>query len=119
MTLFTSKSSYTSKQRPVFTVYAVSTMPGGCKIKFGAGAIRVIVTRYGHVVWNSAECPSSQIKTVRLARGVPAEMSVTWNRGAKYGCRGWLPARSYGWFTASARNGDRSSAAINFQLIRR
>lgn len=118
MTLFSAKPSYAPGERVVFDVYAVSTAASGCTFRFGPGAVRVIVTQHGRVVWNSAECPVASPRKVRLARGVPAEMSVTWNRQAGYGCRGWLFAGASGSFTAVARAGGQSSPAAYFELAR-
>jgi hypothetical protein len=118
MTVFTSRPSYQVGQHPVFTVYAVSTVPGGCEMRFGPAAVRIIVTRHGRVVWNSSQCPAPAARTARLRRGVPAQMSVTWNRRAAFGCRGWLPANSYGNFSATARARVASSPAVTFELVR-
>jgi hypothetical protein len=49
---------------------------------------------------------------------VPVQMSVIWNRNAGYGCRGWLPPRSAGRFTAVARTATQSTPATTFELAR-
>ena len=56
LSLSTSQASYARGARPAFSVYAVSTAAAACTLSFGAGAVQVIVTRNGHVVWNSAAC---------------------------------------------------------------
>jgi hypothetical protein len=118
MTLFTGKPSYARGERPVFEVYAVSTEPVECVFRFGAGAVHVLITQHGRVVWNSAECMPTTIRRTRMVRGVPVQMSVAWNRRAGYGCRGWLPAHDSGRFTAVARAGGQSSPATTFELVR-
>lgn len=118
MTLFSAKPGYPPGQRVVFDVYAVSTADSGCAFRFGPGAVRVVVTQHGRVVWNSVECPTAIVRKVRLARGVPVQMSVTWNRQAGYGCRGWLPAGADGRFTAVARAAGQSSPPAYFELAK-
>jgi len=117
MTLFTTKPSYASAERPVFEVYAVSTSASECAFRFGPGVVHVLVSQRGRVVWNSAECRPAATNEVRMQRGVPAEMSVTWNRHAPYGCRGWLVGHPTGRFTATARSGAQSSPATDFELV--
>ena len=56
LSLFTSQSSYAKGARPKFSVYAVSTSAAACTLPYGAGSVQVVVTRHGHVVWDSAAC---------------------------------------------------------------
>lgn len=118
MTLFSQRPSYMTGERPVFAVYAVSTSPTDCVFRFGPGAVRVLVSRRGRVVWNSAYCHPASVERVHLIRGVPAQMSVTWNRRAGYGCRGWLSGNSTGRFTAIATTGAQTTPTAYFELVR-
>ncbi len=118
MTLFSVRPIYSAGEQPVFDVYAVSTSAVGCEFRFGPGAVRVLVSQHGWTVWNSAECHPATAQQERLARGVPLQMSVTWNRNAAYGCRGWLPSRASGHFTAIARTATQSTPATTFELTR-
>lgn len=118
MTLFSQRPSYVTGERPVFAVYAVSTSPTDCVFRFGPGAVRVLVSRRGRVVWDSAYCHPASVERVHLIRGVPAQMSVTWNRRAGYGCRGWLPGNSTGRFTAIATTGAQTTPTAYFELVR-
>jgi hypothetical protein len=118
MTVFSAKPSYVPGDRPVFDVYAVSTAPVSCVFRFGPGAVRVLVSQHGRVVWDSAECRPATVQRARLARGVPVQMSVSWNRHAAYGCRGWLSSRASGHFTAVARAGSQSSPSTGFDFVR-
>lgn len=118
MTLFSVRPSYPAGEQPVFDVYAVSTSAVGCEFRFGPGAVRVLVSQHGRTVWDSAVCHPAAVQPERLVRGVPVQMSVSWNRNAGYGCRGWLPARAAGRFTAIARTATQSTPATTFELAR-
>jgi len=52
LSLSTSQASYARGASPTFSVYAVSIAAAACTLSFGGGAVRVIVTRKGHVVWD-------------------------------------------------------------------
>jgi hypothetical protein len=118
MTLFSVRPSYSAGEPPEFDVYAVSTSASGCEFRFGPGAVRVLVSQHGRTVWDSAACHPAAVQQERLVRGVPVQMSVIWNRNAAYGCRGWLPPRSAGRFTAVARTATQSTPATTFELAR-
>jgi len=98
LSLFTGQASYSQDARPQFNVYAVSTAASQCQMAYGAGSVRVIVTRNGEVVWDSTECKPPTTKTVRFQRGVPQLLTVSWNRRATSpsGCAGSLPAGAWG-----------------------
>jgi hypothetical protein len=120
LSLFTSQASYDRKARPRFDVYAVSTAAAGCTLTFGPGAVRVIVTSRGHVVWNSAACHPPAARPVRFTLGVPRLLTVTWNRGAARpaGCAGSLPAGFTGSLRAVAVSHGQSSPARAFRLVK-
>lgn len=118
MTLFSQRPSYLPDERPAFSVYAVSTSATRCVFRFGPGAVRVLVSRDGQVVWDSADCPPAPVSRIRLTRGVPAQMSVTWNRLAAYGCRGLLSGKATGRFTAIATTGAQTSPTAYFNLVK-
>src|SRR5262249_21934792 len=81
LSLFTSQPSYRSGQQPKFNVYAVSTSASACQLKYGSAAVRVVVTRQGKVIWDSAACKTTQGSAgmVSMAPGVPQEVSLAWN----------------------------------------
>jgi len=118
MTLVSARPSYSAAEEPVFDVYAVSTSATSCGLRFGPGAVRVLVSQHGRTVWDSADCHPAAIQRERLVRGVPVQMSVSWNRAAGYGCRGWLSAHESGRFTAVARTATQSTPATTFELAR-
>lgn len=120
LSLFTGQASYDQKARPRFNVYAVSTAAPGCTLTYGSGAVQVIVTSQGHVVWNSAACDPPAAKPVRFTLGVPQLLTVTWNRKAARpaGCAGSLPAGFTGTLRAVAQSHGQSSPVRTFKIAK-
>jgi hypothetical protein len=120
LSLFTSQASYDQKARPSFNVYAVSTAATGCSLTYGSGAVQVIVTNRGHVVWNSAACDPPAAKKVRFTLGVPQVLTVTWNRetASPAGCAGALPAGFTGSLRAVAMSHGQSSPVRTFKVVK-
>lgn len=118
LSLFTSQASYDQKSRPRFNVYAVSTAATDCTLTYGPGAVQVIVTSHGHVVWNSAACDPPAAKQVRFALGVPQLLTVTWNRKAvkPSGCAGSLPGGFTGTLRAVAMSHGQTSPVRAFKI---
>jgi hypothetical protein len=119
LSLFTSQAGYGRKARPRFNIYAVSTAAAGCTLTFGPGAVQVIVTSRGRVVWNSAACHPPAASRVRFTLGVPRLVTVTWDRGAPRpaGCAGFLPAGFTGSLRAVAMSHGESSPSRTFRLV--
>lgn len=120
LSLFTSEPSYAPGAQPQFEVYAVSTAVASCRMAYGPGSVRVIVTSRGHVVWDSSTCKPAPAPSVQFSLGVPQMFSVSWNRAAKQppGCAGSLPARAWGTFEAVAIGAGQSSTLRSFTLLR-
>jgi hypothetical protein len=120
LSLFTSKGSYGQAAWPQFDVYAVSTSASPCVMAYGAGAVRVVVTWHGKVVWDSTSCGPPAAKTVRFQLGVPRVLTVRWNRQAAgpSGCAGSLSAGAAGTFDAVALAAGQSSPVRAFMLLR-
>lgn len=118
LSLFTTAPSYPQDALPTFDVYAVSTSATACTMVYGAGAVQVVVTDHGHVVWNSAACKPPPGSPVRLTLGVPQELTVSWNRQAAKpsGCGGSLPAGASGTFDVVAMAAGQSSPVRAFSL---
>ncbi|MBO0821200.1 MAG: hypothetical protein J2P26_10150 [Nocardiopsaceae bacterium] len=118
LTVVTSRSAYRSGEQPKFSVYAVSTSASGCQLKYGPGAVRVVVTRHGKVVWNSAACKAARrgARTVRLAQGVPQEVALSWNRKSG-SCAGTRSHGSSGTFEAVASADGFTSPSRSFKLL--
>ena len=87
---------------------------------FKPGSVRVIVTRHGHVVWDSAACKPPPAPTARFKLGVPQLLVISWNRAARHpaGCAGALSPGEWGTFDAVAVSGGRSSPVRSFELLR-
>jgi hypothetical protein len=120
LSLFTSKPGYGGGARPAFSVYAVSTSAKACRLRYGPGSVKVVVTRHGHVVWDSAACHPPAAKRVRFTLGVPQVLTLSWNRKAAGpgGCAGALPAGAVGTLDAVALWGTQSSAVASFKVTR-
>jgi hypothetical protein len=120
LSLFTSQASYSQAAQPQFNVYAVSTAASQCQMAYGAGSVRVIVTKNGQVVWDSAGCKPPAATTVRFQRGVPQLLTISWNRHATSpsGCAGSLPAGASGTFQAVAMITGQTSPVRTFALLR-
>jgi hypothetical protein len=122
LSLFAGKSSYTAGDKPTFSVYAVSTGSAPCTLPYGAGAVSVVVTRHGQVVWDSAACKPAAAKPVQFTQGVPQVLTLTWNRKAAgpAGCAGSLPASASGTLDAvalpSGSSGGKSSPVATFKI---
>jgi hypothetical protein len=120
LSLFTSQDSYPQRVLPTFNVYAVSTSATACTLAYGPGSVRVVVTRHGHVVWDSARCKPPAAGRVRFTLGVPQELTIAWNRRATgpSGCAGSLSAGAAGTFDAVAMTAGQSSPVRAFKLAR-
>jgi hypothetical protein len=122
LSLFTSQSRYSAGQQPTFEVYAVSTAPGTCELGYGPSAVRVVVTRKGQVMWDSAACAARGRAAfapgpARFTQGVPRVTTVTWDRRARSsGCPRALPTGATGTFDAVAMADGLSSPVRTFAL---
>lgn len=119
LSLLTSQASYGKAAQPQFLVYAVSTAKSPCQLPYGPGSVRVVVTRHGHVVWDSAACRSAVGKPVQFQLGVPQPLTISWNRQAASpsGCAGSLSPGATGTFDAVAMMAGRSSQVRAFKLV--
>jgi hypothetical protein len=119
LSLFTSQASYGQTAQPQFHVYAVSTASSPCQLPYGAGSVRVVVTRHGQVVWDSSACRPATATPVQFQLGVPQLLTVSWNRQATSpsGCAGSLPAGTTGTFDAVAQTAGQSSQVRTFKLV--
>jgi len=118
LTLSTSQPSYAKGAHPSFSVYAVSTSATPCTLTYGAGAVQVVVTQSGHVVWNSADCKPAPAQAVRFTLGVPQVLTTVWDPTVKQpaGCAGSLPAAAETTLDAVALSHGESSPVRSFKL---
>jgi hypothetical protein len=119
LSLYTSEGSYGPGTWPQFDVYAVSAGASPCVLTYGAGAVRVVVTWHGRVVWDSTSCGLAAAKTVQFRRGVPQVLTIRWNRQAAgpSGCAGSLSPGASGTFDAVALAAGQSSQVRAFRLL--
>jgi hypothetical protein len=120
LSLFTSQPSYGPGQQPKFNVYAVSTSASSCQLRYGPAVVRVVVTRQGKVVWDSAACKTTHqgAGMVRLSPGVPQEVALAWNREASTrSCAGTLAHGAWGTFEVVAQADGHSSKVGSFKLL--
>lgn len=119
LSLFTSRPSYGQSALPQFDVYAVSTASSPCVMTYGIGAVRIVVTKNGQVVWDSAACGSPAAKPVQLQLGVPYALTIRWNRQATApsGCAGSLSPGAWGTFEAVAKTAGQTSQVRTFRLL--
>jgi hypothetical protein len=120
LSLFPSHSSYSGRQDPKFSIYAVSTGPQECTFAVGPAKLQVVVMFSGRIIWDSSDCArSSSAKTVKLKRGVPVTETVSWNRSVSLpGCVTLASATRAGTYQVQARTGSASSPVRAFKLTR-
>jgi hypothetical protein len=118
VSLFVNKDSYLSGELPQFDIDAVSTAPGKCAFDLGPRSLRLSVTSRSHVVWASDECMrGTGSKVMELTRGVPAEVSVTWDRKiSASGCGSRHGTARPGGYSAVVSNGMVASQPSTFHL---
>jgi hypothetical protein len=116
LSLFTDRPSYSPGQYPQFQVYAVSTYAGSCQ--FNPGQLQVNVMSEGRIIWDSADCArGSDARAADLARGVPAQAAVVWNRTITLpGCEVLAADARDGEYQAQARTNTVMSPIRDFKL---
>jgi hypothetical protein len=110
--------TYTGRQQPQLTVDVVSTAGPACTFDVGARHVRLIIRSGSVRVWGSADCASGAGSLPsELQRGVPAMLSITWNRQSSApGCSGPASARPAGTYSATATDGPLASNSVTFRL---
>jgi hypothetical protein len=118
VSLFVTKDSYRPRELPQFDIDAVSTASGKCAFDLGPRTLRLSVTSRSHVVWASDEClRGAGSKVTELTRGVPAEVSVTWDRAVSAsGCGSRHASARPGGYSAVVSNGMVASQQRTFHL---
>jgi hypothetical protein len=116
LSLFTDRSSYSRGQYPQFQVYAVSTYAGSCE--FNPGQLQVNVMSEGRIIWDSADCArGSDAHVAQLARGVPAQDALVWNRAITLpGCEVLAANARNGEYQVQARTSTVTSPIRTFKL---
>jgi hypothetical protein len=116
LSLFTDRPSYAPGEYPQFQVYAVSTYAGSCQ--FNPGELQVSVMSEGRIIWASSDCGrGSNAHVAELARGVPAQAEVVWNRTITLpGCQVLASGARDGDYQVQARTSTVSSPIRDFKL---
>jgi hypothetical protein len=115
LSLFSDRTRYGSGQFPQFQVYAVSTSGTSCW--FDPRQLQVAVMASGRIVWDSSDCSPITGRPMELARGVPAEAAITWDRSITLpGCQVLAVDARPGDYTAQARTGTVQSPLRAFRI---
>jgi hypothetical protein len=116
LSLFTDRPTYSPGEYPQFQVYAVSTYAGSCQ--FNPGQLQVNVMSEGRIIWDSADCArGSDVRSADLARGVPAQAEVVWNRTITLpGCEVLAANARDGEYQVQARTNTVTSPIRDFKL---
>ena len=120
LSLFSSRAEYYGGQDPEFAVDAVSTASSACSFAVGPSELQVVVMLAGRIIWGSADCPRGDPGQVaELSRGVPAQVSVTWNRTITLpGCATLVSAAPPGSYQVQARAATGASPVQTIKLVR-
>jgi hypothetical protein len=118
LSLFGGSRSYNAGQDPEFGVDVVSTAPGTCTFDLDPGQLHLVVMSAGRVIWDSADCARGDgTQLTKLARGVPVQRYVTWNRAITLpGCVTLASSAHPGSYTAQARTSAITSSDYSFRL---
>jgi hypothetical protein len=102
---------------PRFTVHAVSSEGQPCRFNMGTRFVSVVIAS-DRRVWSSADCVSGGgSNMVVLTRGVPAVLSVSWDRKTSSpGCGGTSYAVAPGEYSVTAVAGQLRSKTVNLVL---
>ena len=108
---------YQAGKMPRFTVHAVSSEGQPCRFNMGTKFVSVVVAS-DRRIWSSADCVSgSGSNMIVLTRGVPAVLSVSWDRKTSSpGCGGTSHAAAPGEYKVTAVAGRLRSRTVNLVL---
>lgn len=118
LSLFSSQSSYSTKQTPEFDVDVVSTAAHACAFDIGSAHVMLRISAGALTVWSSGQCAEGEASLVtELRRGVPTVVSIGWDgQHSTPGCPvPGAPAGS-GDYTAVARDGSLRSNLLPFHI---
>jgi hypothetical protein len=105
-------------QQPVFRLSVVSTQRTACSFDVGPGHLALLVTAGSARIWNSGDCVNSAGSVVvTLRRGIPATVSIAWNKNrSSPGCG--VPVRPVpsGIYSAYGVAGPLMSAPLPIRL---
>ena len=108
---------YQVGKMPRFTVHAVSSEGQPCRFNMGTKFVSVVIAS-DRRIWSSADCVSgSGSDMIVLTRGVPAVLSVSWDRKTSSpGCGDTSHAVAPGEYQVTAVAGPLRSKTVNLVL---
>jgi hypothetical protein len=104
---------------PQFDVDVVSVASRGCAFNVGRKFLSLAVRAHGKRIWDSSDCASGRrSQVIKLARGVPATLPVTWHldRSSARGCAKTSHPELTGRFAASAAGDGLASNTVTFRV---
>lgn len=116
LSLVASQSRYRHGQLPTFDLQVVSTAHG-CMFNVGRQHLELRVVSGDARVWSSADCtPGPASKIIKLAKGVPAVVPISWHRQAS--ASGHCGGRHVpnGRYDAIATDGILRSTRLTFRI---
>jgi hypothetical protein len=119
LSLFASQGRYPRGQLPQFDVDVVSVANRSCAFNVGRKFLSLAVRAHGKRIWDSSDCASGRrSQVIKLARGVPAILPVTWHldrSSARWCAKTSHPALT-GRFAASAAGDGLASNTVTFRV---
>jgi hypothetical protein len=118
LSLFSSQSSYATRQTPEFDVDVVSTAPQACTFDIGSAHVLLRISAGTLQVWSSGQCAEGASSLVtELRRGVPTVVTIGWDgQHSSPGCPVPGAAAAQGSYTAVAGDGPLRSNALAFRI---
>ena len=119
LSLFASRDRYPRGQLPQFDVDVVSVASRSCAFNVGRKFLSLAVRAHGRRIWDSSDCASGRrSQVIKLARGVPAILPVTWDldRSSARGCAKTSHPALTGRFAASAAGDGLASNTVTFRV---
>jgi hypothetical protein len=119
LTLTETSNSYGPATRPEFGIDVVSTAAQTCTFDVGTRHLTLLIKSGGVTVWNSADCAgkSGASSVVKLKRGVPLLLQMTWGRRlSSPGCATPRAVAQPGAYTVTASAGHLHSHTLVFDL---
>jgi hypothetical protein len=118
LSLFSSQSSYATKQTPEFDIDVVSTAPAACTFDIGSAHVILRISAGTLPVWSSGQCAEGESSLVtELRRGVPTVVEIGWDgQHSSPGCPVPGAAAAQGSYSAVAGDGPLRSNALVFRI---
>jgi hypothetical protein len=118
LSLFSSQTTYSSKQAPEFNVDVVSTASQACTFDIGSRHVVLRISAGSLPVWSSGDCAEGEASLVtELRRGIPTVVPIGWNgQHSTPGCPVPGSPAARGNYTAVASDGQLRSNPLAFHI---